>query len=174
MIARSYMDADNVPQIGGYVPLIVLTDSMYPGIASGDMVICHTADASEVAVGDVIAFYDPSGNGQTIVTHRVIEITSEDGETAFRTQGDANNAADANLVPATNLVGVYKIVIPHLGNIALFMQTSTGIIVCVVIPLFLIVSYDIVRNKKEEKKNAETTEALLAELDELRRTKENA
>ena len=77
LIIKSYTNADEVPSVGGYLPLIVLTDSMYPEIESGDLIICHTIDAEDVKEGDVIAFFDPAGNGTSIVTHRVVEIVEE-------------------------------------------------------------------------------------------------
>ncbi|MBR2027907.1 MAG: signal peptidase I, partial [Oscillospiraceae bacterium] len=108
LIAKSYINKDEVPSIGGTFPLIVLTDSMYPDIKSGDLIICNTAEAEDVKVNDVISFFDPAGNGTSIVTHRVIEIVEENGEILFRTRGDNNNTEDKELVPAENLVGVYK------------------------------------------------------------------
>ena len=77
LIIKSFVDKDAVPSVGGFLPLIVLTDSMYPEIESGDLIICHTADADEIQVGDVIAFFDPAGNGTTIVTHRVLETKKD-------------------------------------------------------------------------------------------------
>jgi signal peptidase len=171
LIARSFLNEDQVPSVGGYLPLIVLSDSMYPGIQSGDLIICHTADAENVQVGDVIAFFDPASNGTSVVTHRVIEVTTQDGALAFRTQGDANNAADANLVPAANLVGVYQNRIAGAGNVAMFMQTTEGLIVCVIVPLILLVGYDVIRRRIYESKKQKDTEALLAELNELRAKK---
>jgi signal peptidase len=171
LIARSFLNEDQVPSVGGYLPLIVLSDSMYPGIQSGDLIICHTADAENVQVGDVIAFFDPASSGTTIVTHRVVEVTTQDGSLAFRTQGDANNAEDANLVPAASLVGVYKNRIAGAGNVAMFMQTTQGLIVCVIVPLILLVGYDVIRRRIYESKKQKDTEALLAELESLRAQK---
>lgn len=168
LIIRSYTNPDQVPSIGGNVPLIVLTDSMYPEIKSGDLIICHTADAEQIAVGDIIAFFDPAGNGSSVVTHRVIEITQEDGSLAWRTQGDANNVADSALVPAKNLVGIYRSRIAGAGNVAMFMQTTQGLILCVLCPIILLVGYDIIRRKMYEKSHKQDTEALLRELEELR------
>ena len=79
LIVKSYINKDEVPSIGGTFPLIVLTDSMYPEIESGDLIICRTAKAEDIKVNDVISFFDPAGNGTSIVTHRVIEIVKEDG-----------------------------------------------------------------------------------------------
>lgn len=168
LIVKSYTNQDEISDIGGFLPLIVLTDSMYPTIQSGDLVICHKAEPEKIQVGDVIAFFDPAGNENNVVIHRVIEIASEKGELAFRTQGDANNTADELAVPASSLVGIYRTRIAGAGNAAMFLQTSTGLIVCVVIPLLILVGYDIVRRRIYEKRNKSDTEALLKELEDLR------
>lgn len=171
LIIRSFTDPDEVPSVGGYLPMIVLTDSMYPQIQSGDLIICHTEDPEDIQVGDVISFFDPAGNGTSVVTHQVIEITEKDGQIAWVTQGIANNAADFLPVPAEKLVGVYRSRIPNLGNVVLFMQTTTGLIVCVVLPILLLVGFDILRRRKYEKKSQADTDALLKELEELRAQK---
>ena len=168
LIAKSFLNKDDVPSIGGYMPLIVLTDSMYPTIESGDLIICHVEDAEDIVEGDIISFFDPAGNGTSIVTHRVLEVTQQDGQIAFRTKGDGNNTEDQMLVPADKLVSVYQSRIPGAGNVAMFMQTTPGLIVCVVLPLVLLVGYDFVRRNKYEKAQKQDTEALLAELERLR------
>ena len=171
LIAKSYINKDEVPSIGGTLPLIVLTDSMYPEIESGDLIICRTAEADEIEVNDIISFFDPAGNGTSIVTHRVIEIVEENGEIFFRTRGDYNNTEDKELVPAENLVGVYKTRIAGAGHIAMFMQSTAGLIICVVLPIILLVGYDIIRRRIYEKNNKQDTDALLAELEALRAEK---
>ena len=171
LIAKSYINKDEVPSIGGMLPLIVLTDSMYPEIESGDLIICNTAEAEDIKVNDVISFFDPAGNGTSIVTHRVIEIVEEDGEILFRTCGDYNNTEDKELVPAENLVGIYKMRIAGAGHIAMFMQSTAGLIICVVLPIILLVGYDIIRRRIYEKNNKQDTDTLLAELEALRAEK---
>ncbi len=171
LIVKSYVNKDEVPSIGGTFPLIVLTDSMRPEIESGDLIICHTAKAEEIRVKDVICFFDPAGNGTSIVTHRVIEIVEKDGETYFRTQGDNNNTEDKELVSAEDLVGVYKTRIAGAGHVAMFMQSTAGLIVCVVLPIILLVGYDFIRRRIYEKNKQGDTDALLAELEALRAEK---
>ena len=171
LIVKSYINKDEVPSIGGTFPLIVLTDSMYPEIESGDLIICRTAEAEDIKVNDVISFFDPAGNGTSIVTHRVIEIVKEDGMILFRTRGDNNNIEDKELVPTENLVGVYKMRIAGAGHIAMFMQSTAGLIICVVLPIILLVGYDIIRRRIYEKNNKQDTDALLAELEALRAEK---
>ena len=171
LIAKSFINKDEVPSVGGVFPLIVLTDSMLPVIESGDLIICNTLEAEEVKNGDVISFFDPVGNGSSIVTHRVIEITEDDGQLAFRTKGDNNNAEDRALVTASDLVGVYKFRIPAVGHVAMFMQSTAGLIVCVVLPILLIVGYDVIRRRIYEKNKQSDTDALLKELEALRAEK---
>ena len=111
------------------------------------------------------------GSGSSVVTHRVLEVVEKDGEISFRTKGDNNNAEDQMLVPQDNLIGIYRSRIPALGNVAMFMQTTAGLIVCVVCPILLLVGYDLLRRKKYEKAKQQDTDALLAELEALRALK---
>lgn len=171
LIIKSYTNKDEVPKIGGFCPLIVLTGSMEPEISSGDLIIVKQIDSADVKEKDVIAFFDPDGNGQSILTHRVVGITEKDGQTAFYTKGDANNTDDRLPVTADKLVGIYKFRIRGMGNVAMFMQTTTGLIVCVVLPLILLVGYDIIRRRRFENRNQQDTAALLAELEALKAEK---
>ena len=171
LIAKSYINEDEVPSVGGVFPMIVLTDSMYPVIESGDLILCHTLEAEEVKVGDVITFYDPMGNGTSVVTHRVMEISEKDGRPQFVTKGDNNNVEDQVPVDAEDLIGIYQKRIPKAGNVAMFMQTTPGLILCVVCPIILLVGYDMLRRKKYEKTKQQDTDALLAELEALRALK---
>ena len=171
LITKSFTNKEEVPSIGGKLPLIVLTDSMYPEIHSGDLIICSTVDAEDVEVEDIISFFDPMGNGTSVVTHRVIEIVEENGTLMFKTKGDNNNVEDKALVPAENLVGVYNFRIAGAGNVALFMQSTPGLIVCVGVPILLIVGYDMLRRRSYEKSKQDDTAALLAELQALKAEK---
>ena len=172
LIVRSFINQDEVPSVGGMFPLIVLTDSMYPDIQSGDLIFCHTEEPENIREGDIIAFFDPAGNGTSIVTHSVVEITEADGQKAWVTRGVANNTNDAVPVPADKLVGVYRMRIPGLGHAVMFMQTTTGLIVCVICPILLLVGWDILRRHRYEKSKQADTDALMRELEELRAQKE--
>ncbi len=174
LIIRSFTNREEVPSVGGIFPLIVLTDSMYPDIQSGDLIFCRTEDPENIKVGDYIAFFDPAGNGTSIVTHSVVEIAEQNGGLAWITRGIANNADDSVPVPADKLVGVYKSRIPKLGNVVMFMQTTAGLIVCVVCPIILLVLWDIFRRRSYEKNRQDDTEALMRELEELRAQKATA
>lgn len=171
LIIKSIVNKDEVPNIGGITPLIVMSDSMYPEIKGGDIIIVKSVDPEDIEVGDVIAFFDPKG-GTSVVTHRVEEIYVEEDVIYFKTKGDANNTGDKDDVPAANLVGEYTdIRIAGMGSVAMFMQTTPGLIVCVVVPLLLLIGYDMIRRKIYEKNNGKDVDALMAELEALKAEK---
>ncbi len=168
LIVRSFTSPSEVPNVGGVFPLIVLTDSMYPDIQSGDLIICRAVDPESVQVGDVIAFFDPAGNGTSIVTHSVADVVQNDGGLAWITRGVANNADDALPVPADKLVGAYQMRLPGVGDAVMFMQTPAGLIVCVACPILLLVGWDVLRRRQYEKRMRAETSLLQSELEELR------
>ena len=171
LIVKGLVNEKEVPGLFGRTPLIVLTDSMYPEIKSGDIIICKDISPEDVKVGDVISFFDPEDkNGVAVVTHRVIEIiTDDDGELYFRTKGDNNNANDKASVPAENLVGLWtETRFAGLGHVALFMQSTWGLVVCIFLPLALFVGYEIFRRRKQDTKQQSDMDALMAELAALK------
>lgn len=173
LIVKSHFNKNAVPDVGGYSPMVVLSDSMFPYIEAGDLIICKQTDPESVKVGDVISFFDPASNTNSVVTHRVVEIqTAEDGTLTWITRGDANNADDQNPVPASNLVGIYKHKIPGLGKLVMYMTTTQGLITCVVVPIILLLGFDFIRQGIYERRRKKDTDALLAELESLRAEKE--
>ena len=172
LILKQFTDKDKVPSVGGIFPMIVLTDSMEGTFDSGSLIICKTTDPADVEAGDIICFYDPAGSGTTTVTHRVARVeTDEDGTLSFITKGDANNTEDSTPVPAENLVGVYQFHIAGLGSLAMFMQTTPGLILFIALPILLLIGYDMIRRRIYEKKKDSDADVLMAELEALRAEK---
>lgn len=176
LIIKGWTNEDEVPSLFGYAPMIVLTNSMVgdkdDSFNGGDLIFVKTVNAEEVKQGDVISFFDPAGNGSSVTSHRVIEVINEDGKLSFNTKGDANNTADKEPVPAENLIGTYTgCRIAGAGSVAMFMQTTWGLIICVLVPVALLIGWDAVRRARYRKKHEEDKDALLAELEELRKLK---
>ena len=175
LIIKSFINKDEVPDFAGVVPLIVLSDSMYPEIKKGDLIIAKATDINDIAVGDVISFYAAEDDYTTIWTHKVIEVIEENGEVKFRTQGINNPTPDGKLREADRIVGKWNnFRIAGAGNLAMAMQRPGGLIVCVVVPILLFVGYDIIRRKMYEKGKASDVDALRAELEALKAEKAKA
>lgn len=166
MIIKGYTNKDQYPTFLGYAPMIVLTDSMYPQIKSGDLIIVKTVEPEKVQPEDVISFFDPDSKENSVLTHRVVRIEQEES-LRFITKGDANNAEDTP-VPAENLIGVYQSRIEGAGKVAMFLQTTPGLLVSVGVPLLLLLAYEFLRRRRYDREKKEDTDALLAELEALR------
>jgi len=74
-------------------PLIVISGSMEPTIATGDLLIATRADTSRLEVGDIVSLH--SDLTHKLVTHRIVSITPLDGDRwEIEMKGDANTSGD--------------------------------------------------------------------------------
>jgi signal peptidase len=127
--------------VGAEYSFVVLTASMTPAIAPGDVVIVDERDPAAIAEGDVITFV--RGDSEVPVTHRVVGVTTTGGGVAFETRGDANGAPDAALVPGANVLGAVAITIPYLGYAIQFADSPVGFALLVVVPFGLLVASEL-------------------------------
>lgn len=129
--------------VGGR-PYTVLSGSMAPTIAAGDMIVAERIPAREVRIGDVVTFQDPE-RGNRPTTHRVGGIRREAGRLAFVTKGDANDSVERwRAAPAGELGRVvYKI--PEIGHVTALAGTRTGFILLVAVPLLLVAINELLR-----------------------------
>jgi len=69
------------PLYGAYV---IVSGSMHPSIKVNDAIIIKRTDSTDIQIGDVVTYrsLDPSYYG-IMITHRVIDIVSEDGEIKY-------------------------------------------------------------------------------------------
>jgi signal peptidase I len=111
---------------------VVLTDSMFPAIKPGDVVISVGANLKSPKVGDVVTYIGKKFDGTPVAsfTHRVIggELTS-----GLIVKGDNNDSADVQRPTLNDLQGVVVFTIPFLGllltpqNLTLILFTFFGL-----------------------------------------------
>jgi signal peptidase len=146
--------------VGAEYSFVVLTASMTPAIAPGDVVIVDERDPAAIAEGDVITFV--RGDNEVPVTHRVIDVTTTGSGVAFETRGDANEAPDANLVPGADVLGVVAITIPYLGYVIQFADSPIGFALLVVIPFGLLVASELWSVARDRGRDATETDLSVA------------
>lgn len=122
--------------VGAEHSFVVLTASMTPAIAPGDVVIVDERDPSAIADGDVITFV--RGGNEVPVTHRVVDVVDGPNGVAFETQGDANDGPDAALVPGESVLGAVAVTIPYIGYVIQFTNSPLGFAALVVVPFGLL------------------------------------
>jgi signal peptidase len=106
-----------VPRLGGATPYTILTGSMQPGLPPGTLVVVKPVEPEHIAIGTVITYQRDSGSS-TMVTHRVVRVGIDGaGRRFFSTQGDANNAPDAEPVLPVQVKGEQWYAVPYLGHV---------------------------------------------------------
>lgn len=103
-------------------PLVVVSGSMEPEIATGSLIIAKEVDAESVKVGDVASF--PRADG-VLVTHRVISNDSMDSSDTreIKMKGDANEHEDKDPYYATEAL-VPVVSIPVAGTVMAFINNN--------------------------------------------------
>jgi signal peptidase len=120
------------PVVTGGSALAVLSGSMQPGMPVGAMAFIRPVDAATIEVGDVITF-QRRPDALELVTHRVIAVDDASGSPVFTTQGDANDAADLDPVPAAAVRGRLWFSVAELGRLAAVLHSPKGVGVLVVL-----------------------------------------
>lgn len=133
-----------LPLAFGARPYTVLSGSMEPAIAAGDLVVAQRTAPSEVRVGDVVTFEDPK-RGNRLTTHRVGGIRRSGGKVEVVTKGDANNTTERWRAPADGEVGRVAYRVPWVGNVTVFAGTPLGFALMVAVPLLLLAINELMR-----------------------------
>lgn len=122
----------------------ILTQSMYPTIKAGDVVITYKQDDNIYDKDDIIT-YVSSNNGGITITHRVYEAYNVDGVYSYKTKGDNNNAPDSEIVRSESVLGKVVFKIPKAGYIQQFLASKFGFIIAIVLPALAIIIGDVVK-----------------------------
>lgn len=126
----------------GYRALIVMSDSMSAtDFSAGDLVLTRYVEPGTLQPGDIIAYssLDPDSYGETI-THKIrSRTTNASGEPGFVTYGTTTDTDDAIVVTYPYVLGKYTGRIPKAGSFFLFLKTTPGYIVCILLPFLLLI-----------------------------------
>lgn len=134
------------PGIFGVQLLSIQTDSMMPTLMPGDLIIdIKVKDPSELRPGDIITYWTMINGDRVLNTHRIEQIYDGSGYLIFETKGDNNTIADTLTVHQSEIVGKYQFRIPGVGKAFDYLQTSTGFLIVVVIPVFIFFIFHLVQ-----------------------------
>ena len=138
---------NGVPSIFGIELLSIQTDSMYPEFAAGDLIFSHRVkDTSALKKGDVITYWTVIEGERALNTHRIVEIYDGGDHLLFGTKGDNNSIDDGMPVHEADIVGQYSgNKIKGAGKVFDFLQTSTGFLIVVVVPVGLFFIYHLIQ-----------------------------
>lgn len=172
---------NGVPDVFGYTPFSVQTDSMKPTFVKGDYIFVEECDPETLEVGDIITYFTIIDGTRVINTHRIVEIHKENDIIQYRTQGDnkeTNPEVDKLMLSPGDVIGKYNgTKIPMMGAVIDYLSTQLGFFLVILLPVLLFTVYQIYKliavimyNQKVDLLNAatetasdEVKEAIIAE-----------
>lgn len=143
--------SSGIPNLFGYAPLSVQSNSMEDTFSEGDLIISKiSTDASDrFNEGDIVTFYQKIAGEDRLNTHRIVEVVKDDGIEYYKTQGDNTNTnpePDPEPKSPTDILAVYTgTKIPGVGNFFSFIRTQLGFFLVILLPMILFFVYEAVR-----------------------------
>lgn len=134
-----------IPIPGNYKIFTVQSGSMEPAIHPGSLIF--VMPRTDYKVGDIVT--RKTNDPKVTVTHRIIEITESNGETAYITQGDANNAEDPEEATQSQIIGREIFSLPYIGYPIGYARTAPGFLFLVIIPAVIIIYEEANKIKRE-------------------------
>ena len=172
---------NGVPDLFGYTPFSVQTDSMKPTLNKGDYIFIEECDAEALSVGDVVTYFTIINNEKAINTHRIVNVYNNNGVIEYQTQGDnkeTNPEPDKQLIAPGDVIGKYNgSKIPVMGTVIDYLSTQLGFFLVILLPVMLFTFYQIYKlvavilhnhkvdviNATSETTSDEVKEAIIAE-----------
>lgn len=140
----------SVGGIGNFRIFPNISESMYPEIKIGDLVIVHKRNNYNYKVGDVISFYGKYKENYEIITHRVFKI----GGNVYLTKGDNNLLPDPYILVPRLIIGEVILTVPKIGNFIVSFKTAPSRIAYIMLPMFLIIFIELTYLSRIKKASA--------------------
>ena len=138
---------NGVPDLFGFTPFSVQTDSMSPTLVKGDFIFVEECDAEALEVGDIVTYFTMIQGKRVVNTHRIVEVYNNGGIVQYQTQGDnkeTNPEPDEILLSPGDIIGKYTDTkIPVLGSVLDYLNTQLGFFLVILLPVLLYTLYQI-------------------------------
>lgn len=142
-------------RLAGYEFLSVQSDSMAPAVRKGDVVLISRR-LPDPHPGEIVSFISPI-QSNVLITHRVIGVDATRG--IISTKGD-DAAVPDDPVPAWNVRGTVRRVIPRMGVIFDTLKHPLGLAVVLYVPAIGIITAEIRRLSMYYATGRQTTKAV--------------
>lgn len=172
-IIKGKLMPEKVPELLGYKPMIIISESMSPKFSKGDLVIVKETNLEELQQGEIISYRTEDN---AIVTHRIEKIINENGNIYIQTKGDKNQSKDPIVITKANYEGKYLFHIPQIGNFYLYISTTSGMIAFSIITFLFGVIIILISEKYAKKKIIKNNTKLINkdEYEEFLKFRENS
>ncbi len=168
LMVNSFINPGSLPNIAGYYPVAVTTDSLSPDVSYGDLMMCQKVDSSEIVTGDIVAFYITSKEGRVLSAGKVENVLSnDDGKLAMIVSGKQTNDNVISAVAPSDLIGRMSSTVPNLGNIVTFLQSGAMRILCLILMVLFVILTMIRRRISRGRDKTEYAELIMDRLENI-------
>lgn len=146
-VILSFNDAEGIPNIFGVGYLSVQSNSMEGenGFSKGDLIIVRTTKINDLfEEGDIVTFRTIIGGKPALNTHRIIDYVEIGPQRYYTTQGDNVEEPDILTITSNDIVAKYIDKVSKIGNVVDYIQSDSGFLITIVIPLAAIFIYQLV------------------------------
>ena len=162
LIIQKFALKEEIPNVFGYKILQVMSGSMSGEFETGDTILIkEIKNEGDLKIGDVITYRIKKN---TMVTHRIVNITKIGEKLNYTLKGDANNTEDSEKVTFSNVEGIYVRKLKLIGKLINFMQKPYGMVIIFMTPILLILYVINNERVKEEKRNKRREKRLIYEM----------
>ena len=143
--------SNNSINLAGFSIYTVVTESMYPKYKVYDMILVKSVDTKSIKIHDDVVYKGEKSDFQgKIVTHRVEDITEDNGVLTFTTKG-INNDIEDPLVNENQIMGkvVHKLVL--LSLISKVINNTYGFYFLIFVPLVVVIFLEVMESIEEKK-----------------------
>lgn len=117
---------------------------MAPAITEKDVLIIAPADPASLKAGDVITYYHEVDGKTFMFTHRIVKIENN----ILKTKGDFMPTEDSYDVKFEDIKGKVAGKIPYLGVLPRFARTTSGYILLILFPAFILITNEIIKIRR--------------------------
>ena len=150
-------------QFGDYtfIPVVNDNEKYIKDVNKGDLLIAKKVD--KVSLSESIYFYTSENRNYIVREGKVTRVPMGDGDTLYDITVEMLDKSVDTTVSGSKIVGKKSTLLPLLGSILTFLESRTGFLLCVLLPIVIVFLYQIYefisvvryerRLGKEEEKN---------------------
>lgn len=159
--------------IFGYRSYVIASNSMYPVLEYGDVILVKDINFDDIEIGDIITYQGNNGELKNkIITHEVIDINYVNDVRVLVTKGRANTGVDPYVYPE-QIYGKFFYKYTIISFVSKIVRNKFGFVLFIFIPFGILFVLEFINMVKETKRR-ELEKLVKAQLEELRKINDDS
>ncbi len=159
--------------IFGYRSYVIASNSMYPVLEYGDVILVQDISFDDIEIGDIITYQGNNGELKNkIITHEVIDINYVNDVRVLVTKGRANTGVDPYVYPE-QIYGKFFYKYTIISFVSKIVRNKFGFVLFIFIPFGILFVLEFINMVKETKRR-ELEKLVKAQLEELRKINDDS